>query len=441
MPRSLLLSAALAVVAAAALAQPRPDTFAVAAATAPSPALPEFFAVAAPVHGIAVDGDLSDWPPELPVLPVRNGFGVYGDTDLDGVDLAASADLSPSLRVGYDSAQQLLYVAVKVRDDELVNPAGGGARQSDACEVYVSGLAGEATQPLQYTMVPGRHTYPGAAGNPSLQGGAIGGTRTRGAWKRRGDVTTYEWRVQVFDRYPGQPTRLEPGKVIGFDAVVVDVDDDDSNAAWIPWGPAVGGKASSDDRVGRLVLGLESWAAGAGAAEARQLAAAWVRDHADQVEAWKAWQAERPARVEARPGESQERQAEAAVALAMRVARAAEQAAAVAAADAGNASLPDIDVPEPPELPAWVPWARVRSPFDLAIPFAGTCALILTTGLTVFLLRRSGRGQTQAADVEALAERIAHIESRLTDTQDVMIALSEKLDRIDAGRAGRSGER
>jgi hypothetical protein len=31
----------------------------------------------------------------------------------------------------------------------------------------------------------------------------------------------------------------------------------------------------------------------------------------------------------------------------------------------------------------------------------------------------------------AMDERIAQIEARMTDTQDVMIALSEKLDRID----------
>lgn len=31
----------------------------------------------------------------------------------------------------------------------------------------------------------------------------------------------------------------------------------------------------------------------------------------------------------------------------------------------------------------------------------------------------------------AINERIAKIESRMTDTQDVMIALSEKLDRFD----------
>ena len=36
-----------------------------------------------------------------------------------------------------------------------------------------------------------------------------------------------------------------------------------------------------------------------------------------------------------------------------------------------------------------------------------------------------------AAAVTAMNERIAKIESRMTDTQDVMIALSEKLDRFD----------
>ena len=44
------------------------------------------------------------------------------------------------------------------------------------------------------------------------------------AYSRKGDVTVYEWAIQVFDRYPDKPTRLEPGKRIGFDVAVADKD-------------------------------------------------------------------------------------------------------------------------------------------------------------------------------------------------------------------------
>ena len=81
--------------------------------------LPEYLALALPIYGITVDGDLSDWPREIPALPIRNEFGIYGPTDTEGTDLDTSEDLSPSFRVGYDPQEQLLYVAVEVGDDAL----------------------------------------------------------------------------------------------------------------------------------------------------------------------------------------------------------------------------------------------------------------------------------------------------------------------------------
>ena len=110
------------------MARPQPSLpFAVALAwlTAAGPplsagtGLPDHLALALPVTGITVDGDLSDWPRDMPALPIRNEFGAYGATDTEGTDLGTSADLSPSFRVGYDPGRQLLHVAVEVRDDML----------------------------------------------------------------------------------------------------------------------------------------------------------------------------------------------------------------------------------------------------------------------------------------------------------------------------------
>ena len=66
-------------------------------------------AIAVPVEGIVVDGDLSDWPKGLRPYPVA----VYGF----GPAPADESDLSASFRIGYSQADSILYLAVVVRDD------------------------------------------------------------------------------------------------------------------------------------------------------------------------------------------------------------------------------------------------------------------------------------------------------------------------------------
>ena len=413
--------------------------------------LPEHVTVALPVSGIVLDGDLSDWPRGMLRLPIRNDFGAYGATDLDGVDLDDSVDLSPSFMVGYDHEAQLLYAGVEVRDDVLRNPPSGEPRDTDACEIYVSGLGGDGSghQPLQYVMVPGRHSYAGYAGNPALKGGRIGDTRTRGAWRRHGDVTTYEWQIEVFDRFPGQPAKLAGGKVIGFD-VVVD-DDGPGIAAWVPWGPPIGAKPFADERIGRLVLGPEDWAAGDH--EARQVqafTAAWLRDHGGALDRYRQQFSDSglQERLQEHMAQMQEQQAEVAARVAAGVARVAATAGAVAAAEARALEVEAVAAPLAPATWELVPRQEMRFPpgpthsddslETTIVGILGACAVILVLGFSVNLVRRGGRGKTDA-NVDALGERIASIESRLTDTQDVMIALSEKLDRIDE-RADSGGQ-
>ena len=57
-------------------------------------------AIAVPVEGIVVDGDLSDWPEGMHVYPIRENTDGYGTTDLTGTDLDTSADFSPEFMVG-----------------------------------------------------------------------------------------------------------------------------------------------------------------------------------------------------------------------------------------------------------------------------------------------------------------------------------------------------
>ncbi len=105
--------------------------------------------------------------------------------------------------------------------------------------------------------------------NLLLQFGDIKQTKTRMAFRRDGDVTTYEWAVQAFDHYPDKPTKLVAGMKVGFDVVVIDRDKpaknplgrgdpEEDRSAWISWGPSVRlgeFKGFTASKLGEIVLG------------------------------------------------------------------------------------------------------------------------------------------------------------------------------------------
>ncbi|MEO6847182.1 MAG: ankyrin repeat domain-containing protein, partial [Chthoniobacterales bacterium] len=78
-----------------------------------------------------------------------------------------------------------------------------------------------------------------AGDNPVLNGANIKKTKSKCVWSREGNITTYEWAVQVYDHFPTQ-TQIEPGKRIGFDVIVANLDRPDGktnyHAAWLPFG-------------------------------------------------------------------------------------------------------------------------------------------------------------------------------------------------------------
>ena len=382
--------------------------------------LPEYLALALPISGITVDGDLSDWPREMPALPIRNEFGIYGPTDTEGTDLDTSEDLSPSFRVGYDPQEQLLYVAVEVRDDVLYQAAT--VDRTDACEIYVSGLYGDDHSPIQYALVPGRLTYP-QFDRRGVHHSRRSDRRSRGAWQRRGDVTSYEWRLQVrsgippylqgglteVTPVPGPPLPLEGGGILGFDVVVVDGDGRPPDfqgpesppwagigaASWVPWGPPVSLKMVGDELVGRLVLAPEDWSAGFDAGAMRTYLQGWVRDNPHD------WNL----------GIRRDR---------LRV---------------GGAVTPSkTRVPAPGDwYDSETPWREdPRGDWHMVL---GGCLVGAAVSLAaVYAVRRRSGPDSSAVGprLAALESRLAGLESRMTDTQDVMIALSEKVDRIDA---------
>ena len=62
---------------------------------------------------------------------------------------------------------------------------------------------------------------------------------------------------------------------------------------------------------------------------------------------------------------------------------------------------------------------------------AQICTIVVVASI-IYAIRERRTSKIEAAEPdEALSSRLDTIESRLTDTQDVMIALSEKMDRME----------
>ena len=124
----------------------------------------------------------------------------------------------------------------------------------------------------QYVAIPGEGKVYGMeyGTNPTLISGDLKKTQTRMAYRRKGDVTTYEWAIRVFDQYPDKPAKLEPGKRIGFDLAISDRDipamspgtqaqieePEEYRRAWLYWNPTWDGmKVLNAGSLGELVLG------------------------------------------------------------------------------------------------------------------------------------------------------------------------------------------
>jgi hypothetical protein len=231
------------------------------------------------ISGITIDGDLKDWPAAMPRYPIQNMHAfpnpMNGMGRREHAFLSTSPDLSAAFSVGYDPKEQVIYLAVIVRDDQLI-VGNTSSWDTDAVEVYLDGLHSETVRGfprmadwgemmdagdapvLQYIGIPGQGPVYGvkkSAGqersgkdNPILMFGDITKTKTRMAFRRVGDITTYEWALQAFDHYPDKPTKLLPGVQIGFDVVVADKDKpaqtplaqsdpEEDRQAWVCWGP------------------------------------------------------------------------------------------------------------------------------------------------------------------------------------------------------------
>ena len=195
---------------------------------------------AIPLTGITIDGRLDDWPKTMTTYAIDSQLLENPGYQAEPVDL--TDDPRAYFMVGYSEVAQQIYVAVVVRDQEIVvHPTD--TMETDSVEIYVDGnfsseaiampsgdwqnKLNAATMPvLQYAGVPGRVSAYGDRwkANPSLVYAKTRQTATTMKYQYDGNVITYEWSIKAFDRFPDRPTRLHVGKRLGFDVAVLDKD-------------------------------------------------------------------------------------------------------------------------------------------------------------------------------------------------------------------------
>ena len=207
-----------------------------AALASPSQAYNAQVAVATPVTGIALDGDLSDWPATLTAYPLH--FPEYGEAPRD------QADFQGWFRLGYNEAENDLYLAVEVQDESVMAtaPEGAGWNTQDGCEIFLSLGQLPAPRVTQYTCYGNTLRLYGRSGQ--LDGAQVAVQRTAGSHR-------YEWRVNL-ERVGLGPVQLGPGTTLWLDVAANDKDEDLS-FSWMAWGQGVS-KLQYPDRLGLVVL-------------------------------------------------------------------------------------------------------------------------------------------------------------------------------------------
>ena len=199
-------------------------------------------ALAVPVEGIMVDGDLSDWPEGMrryPILLPELGVHPKGPDDLEG-----------TFRIGYHEGENALYIAVEVWDESTVIDTTSDARwdTQDGCEVYVDVEHKREGSPAVRYMTWGDRC------RAYISPEALSPERERDVTveiRRNGGEHRYEWRVDIGGMSGGEVS-LHGEIVLGVDLMVCDMDGD-GTFSWTAWGRGKN-KVRSDGFRGDVVL-------------------------------------------------------------------------------------------------------------------------------------------------------------------------------------------
>jgi ligand-binding sensor domain-containing protein len=212
-------------------------------------------AIAVPLQGITIDGDLSDWPSGLTRYPIAEL------TLAEATDTIVVADLQAYFLIGYSAADNALYLAVDVEDDSVVVDTSSAAvwGTADMCRIIIDP---PDTGFGVFFLFGGRHTGVAGQGSPGDLQVAVQQDRHR----RR-----YECRIVLNRAVNAVP--LGSGQSLKFDLTLADVDGT-GMPLQVSWGPG-SNKQERDHGLGDLLLvaagevtgrlaGSVDWAAGAG---------------------------------------------------------------------------------------------------------------------------------------------------------------------------------
>ena len=214
-----------------------------AVAAARTPVRPDNGAVAraAPIDGITVDGDLSDWPDRLERFALQQRQA--GDEAADDIDFSAV------FRAGYSAAAGCLFLAVEVRDQDHLLDHQLAWQEQDSHTVYVDPThSPRGSGAMLFTVTGARRELLGVdtAWDPVVA--ATSWERAAVVCARRDHTTVYEWRIDL-------GAAVRPGRTIGLDLMVRDVDrgEGGEGGTLTSWGP-IGAKSRGASRCGDLVL-------------------------------------------------------------------------------------------------------------------------------------------------------------------------------------------
>ena len=206
-------------------------------------------ALAYPVEGITIDGDLSDWPADVISYPIA--LPVFKDKPKN------KADLQAFFWIGHSVRENALYLAVEVEDESTVIDSTGGIERHNLDEslVYVdANHEHEDTPPTFYRL--GGHIRDGL-------GQAASAEVTREAYTHR-----YEWRINL--QHLQDRMQTHAGMVLGLGVALFD-SDADSSFSLMAWGRGAT-KSMHTARLGDVILvGEESglgWIKGRAVSEA-----------------------------------------------------------------------------------------------------------------------------------------------------------------------------
>ena len=175
-----------------------------------------------PMKAITIDGDLSDWPADLTKYPLTN-FS-------DQPDAVQDKDLRAYLMMGYNLAEQCLYVAVEVWDDDIVrNPENPLWYTHDMQVLYLdpahkpggTGVIGYEINLDTAKIVE----QPNMLWYEQVKNATWDNVKVKII--HRENKIIYEWRILLKEH-------IVPGRTIGFDYSVFDKDTDQrwSAASW-----------------------------------------------------------------------------------------------------------------------------------------------------------------------------------------------------------------